>query len=300
VVEWKGLLADWPVKAAEAAAFKGMSIREIVAANKRAEHPKPTITRATQRRYLGSLSSFCEWLRPNGHLAINPVRGGVIPKKAAPTNKRKSLTDDQLRALFGSPLFRTCRGEGWRDLDIEGNVAVRDHRYWIPLIMAYSGARPAEIAQLHVADVRQLHGTWIMHVTTEGEGNKRTKTKSSMRVVPVHSRLIDRGFLEHVKAMKAAGEKQVFPEVIIPKEGQIAATFSREFNRYLQRIGVKQGKDLVVYSLRHRCRAAGILDAEIGLIVGHDKASMTGKYGVEQEGTINRRTEIVEAVQYDI
>ena len=66
--------------------------------------------------------------------------------------------------------------------------------------MLYSGARPGEIAQLHVADMREQHGVWIMHITAEGEGGKRTKTKGSMRVVPVHSELIRLGLIKHRNA----------------------------------------------------------------------------------------------------
>ena len=64
--------------------------------------------------------------------------------------------------------------------------------------MLYSGTRPAEIAQLAVADVREQHGKWIMHVTEEGDGDKSVKTAGSMRVVPVHSELIKLGFIDYV------------------------------------------------------------------------------------------------------
>jgi len=40
---WKELLAEWPVKAGETNAFKGLPIVEVVAENKKREHPKPTL-----------------------------------------------------------------------------------------------------------------------------------------------------------------------------------------------------------------------------------------------------------------
>lgn len=302
VREWKDVLAEWPVKATETSVFKDLSIREVVAKNKTLAEPKPTLTRNTIRRYLASLGGFCRWLATNDYLTANPVTD-MLPKKNGPANKRNAFTDEALRTLFRSPLFTTCKSEEWRDLDQRGNVAVRDHRYWIPYLMLYSGARPGEIAQLHAADVREMHGIWIMHITEEGGGGKRTKTQSSMRVVPLHPELIRLGFVEHCQRMAAAGDKQIFPEVDIPEEGQIAAQFSREFNRYLTNVGVKTGKDIVTYSLRHtfidRARLAGFMNEEIGTIVGHDKpTSQTGRYGNEQEGTIKRRAEIVNAVRY--
>lgn len=301
VREWKELLADYPVKATDANIFKGLDVRQIVQTNKALPKPKPTLSRQTLRRYMGSLSGFCAWLVRNDYLQFNPVEG-LIPKKAPPTNPRKSFTDDAINKLFATPLFKTAKSEQWRDLVKPGNVAVRDHRYWIPLVMAYSGARPGEVAQLHVGDVRQEHGIWIMHITELGEGDKRTKTKGSMRVVPIHSKLIELGFVKRCEAQKQAGEKQIFPEIEIPETGQIAAQFSREFNRYLTKVGLKTGRDIVTYSLRHtfidKARLSGFLDEEIGTVVGHDKATMTGRYGTEQQGTLKRRQEIVESVKY--
>lgn len=303
VREWKALLAQYPVKATETKQFEGLSLREIVAANAALRSPKPTLTRQSVRRYMANLGGFCRWLVRHGYLDQNPVID-MLPKKAAPTNKRSSFSDDQLAALFTSPLFATCRTEAWRNLHQPGDVSVRDHRYWIPWVMLFSGARPGEIAQLQVPDVWKMHDTWVMHITTEGEGGKRTKTKGSMRVVPIHSELIGLGFVDHCIVMSERGERQVFPEVVIPETGQIAAQFSREFNRYLAKVGVKVDKSLVTYSLRHtfidRARRAGFMDEEIGLIVGHDKPTMTGRYGVEQEGVLAHRVKIVEGVQYPV
>lgn len=230
----------------------------------------------------------------------------MMPRKAGPTVRRDTFKDAALKTLFGSPLFTTAKSEQWRDLNKPGNVAVRDHRYWIPWVMLYSGARPAEVAQLGVEDVRLEHGIWIMDINDDGDSNKRTKTSGSRRVVPIHSALIPLGFIEHVQRQRAAGEAQVFPEIEIPEEGQIAAQFSREFNRYLTKVGVKTGRDIVTYSLRHtfidRARLADIMDDEIAIIVGHEtgvsKKTMTSGYGVQQHGTLRRRQEIVEAVSY--
>jgi integrase len=305
VREWKELLAEFPVKGAETKAFAGMSPVEVVAANKALDTPKATLTRQTVRRYMSSLGGFCRWMVKNDYLEANPV-ADMLPTKTGPTTKRLSFTDDQLTAVFTSPLFRTCLGRGWRDLDQLGNVAVRDHRYWIPLVMLYSGARPGEIAQLFVTDVCEQHGIWTMSIIADEGSGKRTKTKGSQRAVPVHSALIRLGFLDHVKAMTARGERQVFAEIKIPETGQIAAEFSREFNRYLVRIGVKQGGEIVTYSLRHtfidRARLAGFMDVEIALVAGHDtgesKKTMTSRYGIEQQGTLERRQEIVESMTY--
>jgi integrase len=226
----------------------------------------------------------------------------MLPEKDH-ENERLPFTDPQMRELFASPLFTGCGGDSWQEMALPGAHQIRDHRYWVPLVMAYSGARPGEIAQLQTADVREHHGIWIMHITELGEGDKRTKTEGSMRVVPIHSELVRLGFVEHCQRMVKAGHKQVFPEVHIPETGQIIPEFSREMNRtYLTRIGLKTGREIVVYSLRHsfidRLKREGISLEEIATLVGHDKPTMTGRYGVEKPGTLKRRAELVEAVRY--
>jgi len=300
VREWKEVLAEWPVKATETAAFKDMKILDIVTKNKTLATPKPTLTRNTIRRYLASLSGFCKWLKTNDYLDANPV-ADMLPKKNGPANERDTFTDEALTTLFHSPLFTSCKGTEWRDLDKPGNVAVRDHRFWIPLIMTFSGARPAEVAQLHAGDVRQVGDVWIMDINDEDE-NKRTKNQNSKRVVPIHPELVRIGFIKHCQRMADAGKKQVFPEVKIPKEGQIAAQFSREFNRYLTDIGVKTSRKIVTYSLRHtvtdQLRLAGFMDNEIETIVGHEKRTQTSRYGKTREGTLKLRVELVNSITY--
>ena len=179
---------------------------------------------------------------------------------------------------------------------------IRDHRFWVPLIMLYSGARPAEIAQLAVADVREQHGHWIMHITTEGDGEKSVKTAGSMRVVPIHSELIRLGFLKHHAAMQKAGETLLFPEAKRNGRGQMIAEFSREFSRYLTRIGMKEGRGISLYSFRHGAtdawRRAGHLDDAIGFLLGHTSGSMTGRYGVLPQGILAQRVELIDAIAY--
>lgn len=302
VAAWMDVLYEYPVKASEISAFKGMTPQEAVAANKARATPRPAIKVNTIRRYMSSLGGFCRWLKIRSVLTDNPL-SDMLPKKDT-DNERLPFTDPQMKVLLASPLFTGCLGESWQDMSKPGNHQIRDHRYWVPLVMAYSGARPGEIAQLQTADVRESHGIWILHITELGDGDKRTKTKGSMRVVPIHSELIKLGFVEHCKVIAKAGHKQVFPEVVIPEVGQIIPEFSREMNRhYLTGIGLKSGPEIVVYSLRHtvvdRLRLAGVGEEEIAMLVGHDKPTTTGRYGVEQPGTLKRRAELIESVRYE-
>lgn len=297
--EWKALLMQYPVKATETKAFAGMQIIQIVKHNE--QIGKPVLSPRTVNRYLSSLGAFCNWLVNHGYLDQNPLDGMFLAKE----KKISTLpfTTDQLNTLFQSPLFTGCQSASeWRNIAKPGNVKIRDHRFWVPLIMLYSGARPAEIAQLSIDDVRQEHGHWIMHITTEGDGDKTVKTTGSMRVVPVHKELIKLGFLEYYAGMKTAGQSRLFPLAERNTRGQMIADFSREFGRYLIRIGMKTGRGLSLYSFRHGAadalRRAGHLDEQFGFILGHTASTMTGRYGIMPQGMLEQRVELVNSINY--
>ncbi len=80
------------------------------------------------------------------------------------------------------------------------------------------------------------------------------------------------------------------------------ADFSREFGRYLVRIGMKNGRGLSLYSFRHGAtdalRRAGFLDENFGFILGHTKASTTGIYGIIPQGILEQRVELINAISY--
>ncbi|MDW9362495.1 tyrosine-type recombinase/integrase [Sinorhizobium meliloti] len=302
VREWKALLMKYPVKATETKAFEGLKIAHIVKHNERIG--KPTISTNTVNRYLSGLGAFCGWLVAHGYLDSNPVTDMFLAKK-----KDKVVFPfkvDQMNALFKSPFFTGCQGdESPRLWSKSGNVHIRDHRYWVPLVMLYSGARPGEIAQLAVSDVRQEHGYWVMHITDEGDGDddKSVKNEKSMRLVPVHKELVKLGFLDYHADMKEAGEDRLFPLAERNSRGQMIADFSRDFGRYLTKIGLKNGRGLSLYSFRHGVfdayRRAGYLDEQFNFMLGHASGNkVTGGYGVLPQGMLKQRVELVNAVAY--
>ncbi len=66
--------------------------------------------------------------------------------------------------------------------------------------MAYSGARVNEITQLRSEDIFELEGVTVMRITPDA-GPVKAKVA---RIVPLHTHLVDQGFLEFVAA-KGAG-----------------------------------------------------------------------------------------------
>ncbi|WP_416798076.1 DUF6538 domain-containing protein [Ciceribacter azotifigens] len=299
VREWKALLLQYPIKASETNAFDGMSLSQIVKHNETVK--KPTISTTTVNRYLSGFSAFCTWLTNHGYLTMNPAVDMFLKKSKEKTTK--PFTVEEMNTLFKSPFFTGCQDDGSpRFWSKQGNVLIRDHRYWVPLVMLYSGARPAEIAQLGIGDVREDRGYWIMHITTEGEGDKSVKTDGSMRVLPVHPELVRLGFLAYHARTKEKGEKRLFPLAERNERGQMMADFSRDFPRYLTKIGLKDGRGLSLYSFRHGAadalRRAGFLDEQFGFLLGHTTGTMTQRYGTLPQGMLEQRVELVNSISY--
>jgi integrase len=297
VRDWKHMLARWPLKAGDMKAFEGMSFRKVIDANVTLK--KPTISQKTINKYLSAVGSFAEWLLQNEYIENDVMRGMYLS-----LDKRKKtrfpFTEDQLKAIFDSPLFATCMGEDQEHKP--GNIAIRDWRYWIPWIGLYSGARLGEIAQLLTADVRQLHGTWILHITEEGSTLKSTKTGGSMRVVPVHSELIKLGLIEYHAAMVASGDMQLFPQLKPDTRGFFSGEPSAFFNDYFRQIGVKVDKRVNFHSFRHGIadafRSAGYMDEQFNVLLGHTQKTTTGRYGVMPQGILSERVKMIEAVRF--
>jgi integrase len=297
VRDWKHMLARWPLKAGDMTMFKGLSFRKIIEANDSAG--KPTISDKTKNKYLSAVGSFATWLLQNDYLDA-PVMDGMYLTLDKREKKRFPFTADQLKTIFQLPLFATCMGDGQEHKP--GNVAIRDWRYWIPWIGLCSGARLGEIAQLLPGDIRQRHGVWIMHVTEEGSTAKSTKTAGSMRVVPIHSKLMELGLIEYHAAIVARGEKQLFPEIKPDKRGFFSGEPSAFSNDYFRDIGVKVDRRVNFHSFRHGIadafRAAGYMDQQFNMLLGHTKATTTGIYGVLPQGILSERVKMIEAVKF--
>jgi integrase len=297
VREWKNGLKKFPVKAAEISEFRGKTFKSIILRNETLK--RPTLSARTQNKYLSALGAYCQWLMQNGHLDDNPVTGMHVAYDKSRTNIRP-YTADEMNAIFASPLFVGCASD--EQPHLPGPTMIRDHRYWLPLLSLFSGARLGELAQLLVDDVREVHGNWIMHVTVEGDASKTTKTKGSMRVVPIHAELIKLGFIEYHGALKNGGERRLFPGMQHDTRGQIGGQFSRFYGRYVTKIGVKNDKTINFHSYRHgmadALRRGGYMDEDFGVLLGHSKATTTGRYGNLPEGTLSERVKMIEAVSF--
>ena len=95
----------------------------------------------------------------------------------------KYFTADEMNLILGDAL----EGES-----LEQN---KPERYWVTLLSAYSGARLNEICQLDVIDIQELDGIWTINLNANS-ADKSIKTEAGNRLVPIHPKLLEFGFLD--------------------------------------------------------------------------------------------------------
>ncbi len=144
----------------------------------------------------------------------------------------------QLAKLFSSENFTQ---QGYTNAD----------DYWIPLILQlHTGARPAEICQLQTRDVVVREQIPCLKITNEGDGQS-VKTAQAKRLLPIHSKLIELGFLQFVEQRRKQGHRQLFSGKATGAFGEWAKNFDTRFSRYLSKLGFLAGQRPTAYSFRH-------------------------------------------------
>jgi integrase len=291
---WKDALLKFPSRGT--LRNPGATFQELIKINEKAN--KPTLSTRTVNKYLSAVGSFADWLVENEIIAENPV-SGVYLRDDGGDDKRDPFTIGQLTVLFASPLFAGVIADDDRRLHLSGNVQIADHRYWLPLLALWSGARLGELAQLGTEDLQQLGGIDCLNINAIGAN--RLKSKAAKRLVPIHSRLKQLGFMQYVDARRASRCDRLF-DIEPDSLGRISSRFSKWFSKYLRRVGIKSDARVSFHSFRHgfadQMRLAGYGDSDIAVIIGHSSQSTTARYGALAQFGPKERAGIIESVAY--
>ncbi len=235
-----------------------------------------------------------------------------LKKDREPYKSYSPFTNDEIKLFFGSKMFKKKKFEekfAWR--------------YWIPIIMMYHGMRLEEVAQLQVKNIFKSNGVWCFDLRDEFDAfggvitiTKKRGKESGERVVPIHPKVIDLGFLDYVTYQKGNGSNKVFPTLrnrnekgeYKPCGSGVTAWFNedskKEYKRsYFTEVGIdKKSRNLVLYSFKHSAETLLINHPDtiehdkIDTMIGH-LVNSTGRkhYGKYNEQSI---LEVVEKIEY--
>jgi integrase len=147
---------------------------------------------------LTHLRHFFGWAiaKPRRHITENPVEG--LFYEAVESKQYETFTDEEVNRIFTSKEYTDQLNKK------------QYGRYWLPLILLYSGARREEIANLAVADLKTEQGLHYFDIAPDAARGRRLKNKASKRRVPIHSHLVELGLPHYVKQRRSTGEQLLF------------------------------------------------------------------------------------------
>lgn len=239
--KYQNTLWEIPANYSRKKEYKNLSIEQLLEKNIPKDHKRSvnTVNKITIR-----IVAFLDWAEHEGYIT-EPISYYLetLKEKGNSNEKRDSFTDKELALLFHNDLYEQGKFEYPSD-------------YWLPLLALYTGARGNELAQLYKDNVIIDDETKIpyLHIKEEETRNQNIKTKSAIRFVPLHDKLISLGFLEYIESISE--DSMIFPELKPTSETQKPfKKFGNKFNRkskygFKYKCGVTRDK-VSFHSFRH-------------------------------------------------
>lgn len=229
-------------------------------------------------KYLGYFSSLFDWAKRNRLVETN-VFDGIRIKNNKRDNRRKMFNKDEIARIL-------------EELNANSSGKVRNKsQYWGAMIAIYTGARRNEIGGLMVDDVKQDQesGIWYFEISDMKEEGKNIKSEAAKRIVPIHSKLLELGFMEYLeeakKIVKTMPKQRGMSARLLydlkytehDKWGRMLGQFMND--RLLNYLGLREKNKRTLHSLRHSfityLDIAGTNAATIKSMVGHEQDTVT-------------------------
>jgi integrase len=250
------------------------------------------VSNGTRNQYATTMKCVFESAKQRGRFAGENPFDGMKAKKVV-RSSYVPFTDAELQVLFDALPRDTKPAKHTPETALP----------WVALIALYSGARLEEIAQLTTADVREerANGATVTVIDIHNGGTNKLKNETSARLIPVHSALVQAGFLDYVEALPAG---PLFPGLTRreSKGGKIGARLGELFRKKLVALGLKRA-GLCFHSFRHtvagRLDAAEVSQSDAARVLGHAVAGMSfGTYSQAGPG-LKRVAAVVERIEYE-
>jgi integrase len=268
--EFIALKRDAEMKEAKAAelrikkeGLKGDEKDEILR-NARYERISPT----TFQRHQKNLSAPLNHAVERGVISHNPFKPFVLGEKAIcqlrkgrPDTSRLLWTSVDVACLLGTEMWHSEK------------TKIDDPIFWVPLIALLHGMRSEEILQLKPRNICCDQG--IFYFNIERGTGQSTKSVNSKRLIPIHSQLIELGFLDLVNRQRKLGKLRIFDTVSLSKssKGSFAQNFGKKFTYYRKSRGAyEKSKDLHAMRTTFNSRLVGQAtpDTARRYLMGHE------------------------------
>jgi integrase len=209
ILEFWDVLRWYPSNIAKTREFRHMNDTELLAYGKEinVEPPAP-VTMETNRKHLCVFFNRLLKMRVISH---SPMDGfSPAADEMLDDDIGRPFTEEELTTIFDPAVFLPWAG-------------MSPHRWWVPMLGLYTGARINELSQLKVNDVSQVGDTWCISIRKTvdadrkaqrlGRTRQKVKNKSSIRTIPLAQPLLDAGFLDYLEDARATGHPRLFPHL---------------------------------------------------------------------------------------
>lgn len=261
-------------------------------------------SRASVSKKLNHLSAFFEYSKRKGWIEQQIFDEYMLAKEgaekdAAEESAKKNpgyvaLSQTELKTLYEQPSF------------LEGALK-GPWRYWVPLICLHQGCRVSEAAQLFTDDIIRMDGVpCIAFIADESDEEecpedekpapekknkknktyktveefRRLKTKSSRRIVPIHPKLIELGFLDFVNSFSQISSlpQHLFDDLKWEEKAMFGRYPSQHVIQLLKDSGIWKKYKKVGHSLRSNFKQAlektMLMDNLQQRLLGHSPQTM--------------------------
>ena len=245
--------------------------------------------RTINEKYLAFVQVVFSYAVSNGLVEVNPCAG---VRAASNTTELEDVSvlpfsKEDLSIIFQRSCLYHPHGCGAVGRLYASKAKLLDYR-WLVLLALYTGARIEELAQLDRQDVRQEASVWFIHIRAEMATGRRVKNRASIRKVPLHSRLLELGFLDF--ARQGEGTGKLFSLLSDKQDGgKRSNAFSQWWRRFLTSLDLENGDRKHFHSFRHTFKREGRNSGQIApelldALQGHAQQGVSANYGRDEEG----------------
>ncbi|MFX4242644.1 site-specific integrase [Aliarcobacter butzleri] len=215
--------------------------------------------------------------------------------------ERIEYPQGELNNLFNS---------NWYEADLEKNLKEAPHKVWLPLLMLFSGTRLNEAAQIYLDQIEIIDNVYFINIRKDKKEQK-LKNLSSKRKIPIHSYLVEMGFISYIEQLKKEKQERLFPKLYYTKGKGYGQAFSKVYGDFKPTFLSEQTKEqlarkdfmLDVHSFRHSFAGSlkgKIEDGVLDSFMGHRNGSLSQtRYGTYRTDVLKSNIDLCDYPQVD-
>lgn len=274
-LDFKNTLLNLPSNRSKKAEYRDLSIDELLDMDIPESH---LMSLSTINNHITRINTLVNWLKEERLGDLPSIKKLEANAEISAREARAVYTPDEFRQIFNHSNY-------------VNNKFKEDYYYWLIPLAMYTGGRLRELCQLETGDIRQCPETkiWFIDINTKLSEElqdtgvvKSLKTAASKRQIPIHSHLIELGFLDFVN-FRRISYYSIFLFNLKPNaQGDISVAASKWFQRYRKTLDLDTSdgrKDF--HSLRHtfidQLFNEDVAETVNKDIVGHSHTSVTTK-----------------------